>query len=131
MAAGQITYRFVTRACVTETNFQTVVVGLAHVNVRNIFITQIATQVVDVLLLEFPQSGIHIHFHQEVNATAQIETELHRFCGQHREPGWSSRGEVKRHYVILAKSLHNRFTRAQLHVGIRETRQNSAIFQGQ
>ena len=63
---------------IAKSDAQTIIVFLTHGGVRDAFFTQLAAQAVDILFLQFSQRGVHIHFHQEVYAAAQVKTQLHR-----------------------------------------------------
>ncbi len=78
MARGQIADGFIARRAVAEHNADAIVIFFTHVGVRDALLTQIATQAVGILFLELTEGGIHVHFHQEVHAATQVETEFHR-----------------------------------------------------
>ncbi len=80
MTRGQPGDRRIAAGSVTETNFHAVVRDFVDGGVRDTFSAQVATQRVSILLLQFAERGVHVHFHQEVHTTTQIETEFHRFC---------------------------------------------------
>ncbi len=78
MTLGQVIHRLIAGVAVAERDAHPVIIFLTHGGVRDAFVAQIATQAVDVLFLEFAERGFHIHFHQEVHAATQVETEFHR-----------------------------------------------------
>ena len=103
---AQVRDSFITGAAITESDAQTVVIFFANGSIRNAFFTQIAAQAIDILFLQLTQRGVHIHFHQEVNAATQVKTEFHRFCVNGSQPAWGCRSKVKRHDVLIAQYAH-------------------------
>ena len=80
MTRGQPGDRRIAAGCVTETNFHAVVRDFVDGGVRDTFGAQVATQRVSILLLQFAECGVHVHFHQEVHTTTQLKTQLQRAC---------------------------------------------------
>ena len=106
MAFAQIRNGFITRIRVTEGDAQTVIIFFTNSGIRDAFFAQVAAQAVDILFLEFAQRSVHIHFHQEVNATTQVKTELHRLSVNSCQPARRCRGKVKRHDVFVTHNAH-------------------------
>ena len=106
MALAQIRNGFITSFSIAESNAQAVVVFFTNGGIRDALFTQIAAQAIDILFLEFAKRGVHIHFHQEVNAATQVKTELHRFCFDGRQPARRCRSKVKRHDVFVTHNAH-------------------------
>ena len=126
---GQVIYSLIARRTVAERDAHAVVIFFTHGGVSDAFITQIAAQAVDILFLQLAERGIHIHFHQEVNATTQVKTEFHWLCIHRSQPTRGCRGKVKRHDVFITQHAHQRFTCAELRVGGVEASKNCALFQ--
>ena len=129
VARAKVGDSLVARGAIAEGDAQTVVVFFTHGGVRNAFITQFAAQAVDILFLQFAQRGVHVDFHQEVHAAAQVKTQLHRLGVKGRQPARGCRSKVKRHDVFVTQHAHQRFARAQLDIGGVEARKNCALFQ--
>ena len=129
MTLGQVIYSLIARRAVAERDAHAVVIFFTHGGVSDAFITQIAAQAVDILFLQLAKRGIHIHFHQEVNAATQVKTEFHWLCIHRSQPTRGCRGKVKRHDVFITQHAHQRFTCAELRVGGVEASKNCALFQ--
>ena len=129
MTRAKVGDSLVARGAIAEGDAQAVVVFFTHGRVRNAFITQFAAQAVDVLFLQLAQRGIHVDFHQEVHAAAQVKTQLHWLGIQGRQPARGCRSKVKRHDVFVTQHAHQRFARAQLDISGVEARKNCALFQ--
>ncbi len=98
MALAQIRNGFITSFSIAESNAQAVVVFFfTNGGIRDALFTQIAAQAIDILFLEFAKRGVHIHFHQEVNAATQVKAELHRLSVNSCQPARRCRGKVKSH----------------------------------
>ncbi|PQV84199.1 hypothetical protein CDT93_21950, partial [Cronobacter sakazakii] len=73
-----------------------VVIGVTHVRPAQPVLAQIAAQAVHSLFLKRGKRGVQIQFQEEVNAAAQVETQLHRVGGNSGKPAWGGGREVKR-----------------------------------
>ena len=106
MALAQIRNGFITSFSIAESDAQAVVVFFTNGGIRDALFTQVAAQAIDILFLEFAKRGVHIHFHQEVNAATQVKAELHRLSVNSCQPARRCRGKVKRHDVFVTHNAH-------------------------
>ncbi len=72
-------------------------------HVTNSFITQGSTQIIDVTVELLAARGVHVHLHQEVDTTLQIETQRHRLAANGAQPGGRCMRQVQRDDVLLAQ----------------------------
>ena len=88
--------------------------------------THIASQCIHTLL----NGCTHIHFQQEVNATTQVKTQVHRQSTKTQEPLRSIRNQVQCHHIsrigrIRIQSLFNHFLGLQLQLCLRRFETNT------
>ncbi len=70
--------RLITRFAVTERDAQPIIIFFTNGGIRNAFFTADRCAGYRYFVLGLPNAVSISHFHQEVNAAAQIKTELHR-----------------------------------------------------
>ncbi len=124
MARRQIACSFVAGRGITESQHHAVVVGLTNRGIRNALVTQVATHVVHGLLLQFAQCSIHVDFHQEVHAAAQVEAQFHRLGTQHGQPRRRRRSQVQCNNKFVTQRRGEGITGTQLNVGVIESRKD-------
>jgi len=129
VAGRQVADALIASLTVAEANFDAVVITFADGRVRNVFLAQVAAQGVHGLLLQLAQRGIHIHFHQEVHAAAQVKPQLHGFSAEHSQPLRGRGSQVERNDELVAQLAEQRFTSAELYVRVGETSQYRAVFE--
>ena len=106
MTLAQIRNGFITSFSIAESDAQAVVIFFTNGGIRDALFAQVAAQAIDILFLEFAKRGVHIHFHQEVNAATQVKAELHRLSVNSCQPARRCRGKVKRHDVFVTHNAH-------------------------
>ena len=81
------------------------IIHSTHSRIANVLLTQLGAEVLNQLLLRLVQRLIHIHFHQEVHATAQVQTQLQRAGPDGRQPSRGCRRQVQRHDKLFTQGL--------------------------
>ena len=76
-----------------------------HTGVTDVLFTQLGTEVLNQLLLRLAQRLVHVHFHQEVHAAAQVQTQFQRASPDGGQPGRGCRCQVQRHDKLFTQGL--------------------------
>ena len=89
----------------------------------------LAQQALDLAFVDLAariKSLVHVHFHQEVHTTGQVQTEFHWATAQVAQPVRRGLRQVERHYELIAQSLTHQIFGWQLVFSVIQTQQAGA-----
>ena len=73
--------------------------------VADALVAQLRPDVGDVTFLRLGDGRFHVHLHQEMHATAQVQAQEHGFGAEHLQPARRRRGQVEGHRIGTAQPL--------------------------
>ncbi|OGT84536.1 MAG: hypothetical protein A3H91_12995 [Gammaproteobacteria bacterium RIFCSPLOWO2_02_FULL_61_13] len=101
--------------CVTAETYQYASLRLpADGPVTQLVLAQQGADVGDVTLLGQAQRRLHVHFHQEVHAAAQVKAQEHGLHAEFSQPDRCRRRQIQRHHKPAAQGLFHDILGAQL-----------------
>ena len=101
----------------------------AHAGVTDLLGAQLGAEILHHLLLLLGQRLGHVHFHQEVHATSQVQTQLEGSGADGFEPGRRGRCQVEGSDEVVAQLVGDNVTCLELVFGIGEPDQNETVFE--
>ena len=107
-------------ACVVEPHDQTTVRAHRDRSLTNLLLPQHRTEIARVALLGLPDRPFEINLHQEVNAAAEIESQVHRQRADSGQPDRGRRREVERDDVLAIELVFDDLPSPQLILSRRE-----------
>src|SRR5690606_21976935 len=84
-------------------------------------------ELVDIAVHGLTHGRIHVHLHQEVDAAAQIETEVHGPGVECPQPARRGGSQVEGNGITVAQRLFHQVRRTQLRIGALEPDQEALV----